>query len=121
LGFHRQWPFVLYAVLALSLSLVVFKGYCRFLCPLGGALALMSRVRLLNWIPRRAQCGTPCQLCAHRCRYRAIARDGRIDYPECFQCLDCVVIHDDPKTCVPLLLEARRAKSKAKKERHNAS
>jgi hypothetical protein len=42
------------------------------------------------------------------CRYGAIAADGKVGYSECFQCLDCVSIHDDPRLCVPLVLAARR-------------
>lgn len=107
LHFQREWPYVLGAAAALGLSVAVFRGYCRYLCPLGAALALLGRVRLLAWIPRRAACGTPCQTCRHRCSYQAIAPAGRIDYAECFQCLDCVVIHDDPRRCLPLIRETR--------------
>ena len=107
LHFQREWPYVLGAVLVLVGSIAVFRGYCRYLCPLGAALALLARVRLLAWIPRRAACGTPCQTCRHRCGYQAIAPSGRIDYSECFQCLDCVAIHDDPQRCLPLIREQR--------------
>ncbi|MEZ5706707.1 MAG: 4Fe-4S binding protein [Burkholderiaceae bacterium] len=35
LVFARSWPFVLWAVALLMLSAFVYKGYCRYLCPLG--------------------------------------------------------------------------------------
>jgi hypothetical protein len=38
----------------LGLSAFVYKGYCRYVCPLGAGLAVLGRVRLLNWLPRRA-------------------------------------------------------------------
>ena len=38
LGFDREWPFVAYAGLLLAAAMVMFKPYCRFLCPLGAAL-----------------------------------------------------------------------------------
>ena len=107
LGFDREWPFVVYAGLLLVAGMVMFKPYCRFLCPLGAALAAGGRARLLDWIPRRPECGTPCKLCAHRCRYNAIEPQGAIRYSECFQCLDCVNIYDDKGQCVPLVLEAK--------------
>lgn len=110
LSFLRSWPFVAYAVGLLALNLFVYKGFCRYLCPLGASLALAGRLRLLDWIPRRAECGTPCQLCKVRCRYGAIASDGRIDYPECFQCMDCVTIIHDPGQCVPQVVARRHAK-----------
>jgi transcriptional regulator of nitric oxide reductase len=109
LGFRREVAFVLYAVGLLIWGLVVYKPFCRFLCPLGAGLALAGRARRWNWIPRRSECGTPCRLCEKRCEYGAIAPSGAIDYTECFQCLDCVAIYHDRKTCVPLILEDRRA------------
>jgi len=115
LMFVRSWPFNLYAVAMLGLSLAVYKGYCRYLCPLGAGLALLGRLRRWDWIPRRVECGSPCQLCAVRCRYQAIDRAGRIDYAECFQCLDCVAIVDDATTCVPLVMAAKRARSPREK------
>jgi polyferredoxin len=105
--FSRAWPYVAYAAAWLLLGLVVFKGYCRYVCPLGAAMALGGLLRRRDWIARRAECGSPCQLCAVRCRYKAIDRSGRIDYAECFQCLECVKIHDDAEVCVPLRLAGR--------------
>ncbi|MEZ5900655.1 MAG: 4Fe-4S binding protein [Hyphomicrobiaceae bacterium] len=107
LGFDRALPYVLYALGLLALSAFVFKGYCLYVCPLGAALALLGRVRALDWIARRTECGTPCQLCAKRCRYGSIQPSGQVRYDECFQCLDCVAIYNDAKTCVPQVLAAR--------------
>ncbi|HUO55706.1 MAG TPA: 4Fe-4S binding protein, partial [Rhodoblastus sp.] len=109
LVFVRAWPFVLYAGLLLALNLAANKPFCRYLCPLGAALALGGKLRRWNWLARRQECGSPCQLCAVRCRYGAIGRDGAVDYDECFQCMDCVVIYNDARQCVPRVLEARRA------------
>jgi len=86
----------------------VFRGYCRYLCPLGAALALLDVLRRWAWIPRRAECGTPCQTCRHRCSYQAITPAGQVQYADCFQCLDCVAIHQDAQQCLPLLQQARR-------------
>ncbi|MGA9547194.1 MAG: 4Fe-4S binding protein, partial [Rhodomicrobium sp.] len=99
--------FVAYAGLLLAAAMVMFKPYCRFLCPLGAALAAGGRARLLDWIRRRPECGTPCKLCAHCCRYNAIQPKGAIRYDECFQCLDCVKIYDNEGQCVPLVLEVK--------------
>ena len=106
--FVREWYYVAYAAFWLGLSLFLFKGFCRYVCPLGALMAIGGLVRGRDWIPRRTACGSPCQLCAVRCKYGAIARDGRVDYSECFQCLDCVSIHDDPNRCVPLILAGRQ-------------
>ena len=107
-GFDREWYFVVYAAFWLILGVFVFRAFCRYVCPLGAALAIGGLARHWDWIPRRKECGSPCQLCKVRCNYNAIARDGSIQYDECFQCLDCVTIHQDAQTCVPLVLAARK-------------
>ncbi|WP_213955963.1 4Fe-4S binding protein [Variovorax sp. dw_954] len=107
LGFVRSWPFVAWAAGLLLLNVFLYKGFCRYLCPLGAGLGLLGRVRLLRWIPRRKECGTPCQTCRHRCEYQAIRPSGAIVYEECFQCLDCVAIHDSPQRCAPLIARGR--------------
>lgn len=105
--FVREWYFVLYCVGLLVLSTMVFKGFCRYICPLGAVMAIGGFLRIRDWIPRRDACGSPCQLCRVKCNYNAIKPTGGIRYDECFQCLDCVTIHDDDARCVPLVLAKR--------------
>ncbi len=90
--------------------MVLFKGFCRYVCPLGAVMAIGGLLRGRKWIERRAECGSPCQLCKVKCSYGAIKKTGEIQYSECFQCLDCVTIHDDKAQCVPLILAARGRK-----------
>jgi polyferredoxin len=100
LVFDRSWPYVMYAVSLLIVGAFVYKAFCRYLCPLGAALAALGSVQRLDWLTRRSECGSPCQLCRRICDYKAIAEDGRIIYSDCFQCLDCVSVYTDPKRCV---------------------
>ena len=111
LNFVRSWPYVAWAGGLLVLSMFSYKFFCRFLCPFGGALAIMGSLRLLRWIPRRSECGTPCQSCRHHCDYEAIEPSGEIRYQDCFQCLDCVVIYESDQKCAPLMLELKRART----------
>ncbi len=106
--FVRDWPYVAWAAACLAFGLFIYRGYCRYLCPLGAALACMGRLQRWSWLPRRKECGQPCQSCRHRCEYQAIANDGRIQYSECFQCLDCVSIYQDPQRCLPLIRAQKR-------------
>jgi NosR/NirI family nitrous oxide reductase transcriptional regulator len=108
LVFQRGGPALLWALALLALSAFVYKGFCRYLCPLGAGMVQLGWLRRWDWIARRAECGTPCQTCRHRCHYQAIAPSGRVDYDECFQCLDCVAIHDDPQRCAPLIAQGRQ-------------
>ncbi len=108
MGFERAWPYAAWAAACALSSVFVFRGYCRYICPLGAALAVLGSVQLLNWIPRRAECGKPCQTCRHRCEYQAIKPTGKIDYRECFQCQDCVTIYQDKQQCLPLVRMHRK-------------
>lgn len=108
LNFVRSWPYVMYAAGLLGASAFCYKFFCRYLCPFGASLALMGRFRLLAWLPRRAECGKPCQTCRHRCDYEAIRPNGTIRYEDCFQCMDCVVIYASDERCAPLILEKKR-------------
>lgn len=105
--FLRDWVFVAYAAGWLLLGMVTFKGFCRYVCPLGALMAIGGLLRGRDWIARRKECGSPCQLCRVRCKYGAIKPSGQISYSECFQCLDCVTIHNDAAQCVPLILAAK--------------
>jgi polyferredoxin len=101
LNFVRYWPFVLYAILLLVLSLKIHKFYCRYLCPLGAAMAIIGRYPIFKWLRRRKECGSPCQLCRNKkCGIDAIKKDGAIDYGECIQCLECLITIESPQICV---------------------
>jgi len=105
--FQRDWPYLAWAALCVAAGVLVHRGYCRYVCPLGAALALAGWLRRWRWIPRHAACGTPCQTCRHRCAYQAITPAGAVQYDECFQCLDCVALHQDARRCLPLLQATR--------------
>jgi transcriptional regulator of nitric oxide reductase len=109
-GFQREWPFLVWAIGLLLAGAFVYKFFCRYLCPLGAALTLGGKLRRWNWLPRIEACGKPCQRCRVVCLYDAIEPDGRIDYDECFQCLDCVGIYHDEARCVPKMVLASKGK-----------
>jgi NosR/NirI family transcriptional regulator, nitrous oxide reductase regulator len=101
--FTRAWPYVVYAGALLAMGLFSERAYCRFLCPLGGVLASLDRLHLLNRLKRRPECGSACHLCERGCPVRAIEPTGKIVTAECFQCLDCQVEYHDQKRCPPLV------------------
>jgi NosR/NirI family nitrous oxide reductase transcriptional regulator len=108
LFFWRYWPFVVYAVGLLVVGMFVHKFFCRYLCPLGAGLAVLGRFRLFSWLERVKLCGSPCQVCKKSCEINAIRTDGRIDYDECIQCLECVVILRDDSQCVDKLIKKKQ-------------
>lgn len=110
--FARDLPYVLYAGGLLAIGLFVERFYCRFLCPLGGALAVLGRVRMVRWLKRRPQCGSECRICETACPVGAITPIGAINMNECLQCLDCQVAYHDPGTCPPLKARAQRREAR---------
>lgn len=102
LKFDREWPFIAWAVLLLVINLFNRKTFCRYLCPLGAALSVSNSVRLFDWLKRRPECGSPCNICAKECEIQAIQPDGVINMRECHYCLDCQITYSNDKKCPPL-------------------
>ena len=111
--FMRELPFVLYAVALLAAGLFIERFYCRFLCPLGGALGVLGRVHMFQWLKRKPQCGTSCRICEADCPVGAIEPTGQINMNECLQCLDCQVDYYDDEKCPPLIQRKKRKEARA--------
>lgn len=112
LFFQREWWFASWALLLLFASIFTRKIYCRYLCPLGAALAIPTKLRLFDWLKRRKECGNPCQLCAVECEIQAIHPDGTINANECHHCLDCQITYHNTEKCPPLINKAKKRKPK---------
>jgi len=75
-GWPSGWPLVLLAV-ALGGSVVVFRFWCRYLCPVGALVSLGNRVNLARrWLPHRYY---------SRCDLGVLAPDEL----DCLQCNRC--------------------------------
>ncbi|MES3007523.1 MAG: 4Fe-4S binding protein [Pseudomonadota bacterium] len=81
---------LLWGILLLILigCVVVERFYCRYVCPLGAALGVMSFLSPLR-IKRVPQC-TMCKVCEQGCPTGAIRRE-KIDFKECVRCDVCEV------------------------------
>ena len=108
LRFQRDWGYVFYALALLAVSIVNRKFYCKYVCPLGAALAIPARQRLFDWLRRRKECGKPCQICANECEVRAISATGEINANECHYCLDCQVTYWNDRKCPPQVQRRKR-------------
>jgi transcriptional regulator of nitric oxide reductase len=106
--FMREWPFVIYAGLLLLAGLFVERFYCRYLCPLGAALAIPARMRMFEWLKRYRECGAECHVCARRCTVQAIHPLGQINPNECIYCLKCQANYFDHDICLHLKKRAQR-------------
>ena len=103
---NRSWPYGLFVCTLLGLSIFIERPYCKYLCPLGAALAMPSTFRWFG-LPRKQECHS-CKACAAGCGALAIDAQGRIDHRECLHCLDCLVLYTDVQACPPLAQERKR-------------
>ena len=69
-------------------SVIIPRFYCRYVCPLGAALAIASVLSPFR-IRRVPHC-TLCTVCEHNCPTGAIRRQS-IDFHECVRCNVCEV------------------------------
>ncbi|WP_407048511.1 4Fe-4S binding protein [Methyloraptor flagellatus] len=99
LKFDRPWPYVLFALGMLAPGLFVERFYCRYVCPLGGGLAIPARLHMFRWLKRYSECGSPCQVCAKDCPVQAIHPTGEINPNECISCLNCQVLYQSKTKC----------------------
>ena len=104
LKLHRQWYFVLYFILITAGSLIIYRAYCRYLCPLGAALSLPSFIKLmpLTKLKRHDLCGT-CKICGRECHAQAILPDGKVKTAECLDCMECQMNFWDEDKCPALI------------------
>jgi NosR/NirI family nitrous oxide reductase transcriptional regulator len=111
LHFMREWWYVLFAVALIAAGLFVERFFCRYLCPLGAALAIPGRLRMFDWLKRYRECGNPCMRCFKECPVEAIHPEGHINPNECISCLHCQVLYHSDKKC-PVKIQRRLKREK---------
>ena len=90
----------------LAATLVVRNLYCRFLCPVGATLGIISLLTTVFRIKRWSECST-CKICEKTCEWGAI-RGPQIVKSECVRCDDCERLYMDQKKCPHWLILFRR-------------
>jgi NosR/NirI family transcriptional regulator, nitrous oxide reductase regulator len=89
----------MWTLLAALLVATIFVRnlYCRFLCPVGAALGVISSVTTVFSIKRWKECKT-CKICEKACEWGAI-QGPKIIKSECVRCDDCERLYADTKKC----------------------
>ena len=82
--------------------------YCRFLCPVGAMLGLLSKLTIFR-IKRWSECST-CKICEKTCEWGAI-RGQRIVETECVRCDDCERLYLDTAKCPHWIILRRKEPS----------
>ncbi len=76
-------------VILLLLSLFIERFFCRYLCPLGAALAVFNRFGVVK--PERHERCVQCGLCERVCPTRIeIRKTYKVRDPECIHCYNCI-------------------------------
>jgi polyferredoxin len=112
------WMFSLQASTAMWIGLAVLlvatvfvrNLYCRFLCPVGAFLGILSNLTVFR-IKRWSECNT-CKICEKACEWGAI-RGPKIIASECVRCDDCERLYMDQQKCPHWLILKKKARAPA--------
>jgi polyferredoxin len=92
---------------ALLLATVFVRNlYCRFLCPVGALLGVISKLTVFK-IKRWSECNT-CKICEKTCEWGAI-RGPKIIESECVRCDDCERLYLDQQKCPHWIILRRKS------------
>jgi NosR/NirI family nitrous oxide reductase transcriptional regulator len=106
-GLSESAPMWIGLSVLLVATVFVRNLYCRFLCPVGATLGLISYLTVFR-IKRWSECNT-CRLCQKACGWGAI-EGRRILVTECVRCDDCERLYADEKKCPHWRILAYRAR-----------
>ena len=107
-GLQGKTPVLWIGLGALLITTVfVRNAYCRFLCPVGAALGIVSQLTTVFRIKRWSECST-CRICEKKCEWGAI-RGPKIVLSECVRCDDCERLYADTTKCPHHLIIIRKS------------
>ena len=111
LKLNREWYFVLYFLVLTLGSIIIYRAFCRYLCPLGAALAIPAFIKAIPFVKMKRYdfCQT-CKICNKACASEAAMSNGLIDSRECLNCLDCQINFWDEDICPVLIKQNKGAK-----------
>lgn len=86
-GFLFSWKMGI-LIVTLLLCLVVYRPFCKYLCPLGAVYGLLNPIALYRLRWSESQC-VHCGACSRACKM-ALDPVTQQNHPECVRCGDCV-------------------------------
>ncbi len=89
-------------------TIFVRNLYCRFLCPVGAFLGLLSNLTVFR-IKRWSECNS-CKICEKKCEWGAI-RGPKIIASECVRCDDCERLYMDKQKCPHWLIIKKKVQA----------
>jgi polyferredoxin len=99
-GLLFDWK-VLLLIAVVLLSIVTYRPFCRYLCPLGAIYAPFNKFALYRYHVDEKKC-TACKVCQQTCKLD-IPVYKTPNSPDCIRCGDCR--RACPKSCITSTLE----------------
>lgn len=89
IGFLYAWKFVI-LVLIILLSVVIYRPFCKYLCPLGGVYSLFNKISVFKLRFNEEMC-ISCSKCSKSCKMNVDpVKDA--NHSECIRCGLCVEV-----------------------------
>lgn len=86
-GWLFSWKLIVLLIVVVS-GLIVYRPFCKYLCPLGAFYGLFNRVALVRMHLNEEKC-VHCSACANACKMN-IDPSKKPNSMECIRCGDCV-------------------------------
>jgi len=113
-GFAELWAEfkigLILLILFLGLSMLYERAFCKYACPLGALLAILSRIPIFR-IKRDEPTCISCSLCDRACPMNIdVSHADAIHSPECIGCMECVTACPTKKNTLYTTLGGKKTK-----------
>ena len=110
LGLLFRWK-VLILILCLASCMVIYRPFCKYICPLGAFYALFQKVSLIRMQVDADAC-THCGACSRACEMQ-VDPVKDINSAECIRCGKCMeVCREDALSFTNIMAEKNKTKAK---------
>jgi polyferredoxin len=86
IGYLFLWKVFLLIVILVA-SILIYRPFCRYLCPLGAFYSLFNKVSFYKYDVDKEKC-TNCRACVHKCKIN-IEVYKNPNSTECIRCGEC--------------------------------
>lgn len=86
IGFRFAWKVLLLLVILIS-NLIIYRPFCKYLCPLGATYSCFNKFSLYRYVIDEEKC-TKCGQCQKACKMDIKVWEKPNDF-ECIRCGDC--------------------------------
>ena len=86
-GFLYRWKIII-LIFVLAASVVIYRPFCRYICPLGAFYGLFNRFAVCRLTVQPDRC-VKCGLCQKTCAFDIKVYE-KPDSPDCIMCAECV-------------------------------